>query len=191
MKGKILKIVSALVIVMAVSISLFSKSTALTVSTPLIIDFDNNSNYDRIADAIKNTEASSIIINITGFGGIVPLGVKFMDVIYETAKHKNVIANVQGAVMSMHALLICAADNVTFAFGSYAMFHAPFKQTNFGTKDYTKNEGEEYQEKEIYDLCVKKGVLTQPQVNAILIDHKAVFVYEKDGKRVSVIGEDL
>ncbi len=127
---------------------------------------------------------SNLVINldISGYGGDALLMNTVLGAMKSaTDKGITINANVNGAAISAHAMLVCGASKVTLSPGSSLVFHGMGDYVSLfgGLITYRAHASEPaftaLQNNILYS-CVKKGILTAKDVQAI-----------KDGNRVEII----
>lgn len=159
---------------------------------PIIFAFPNEDQWSKIEDAITNTTAKHIIIKSNGLGGVTNLVVRFTNVIKDAQRYgKKISIELMAGNISGHGYTACAADEIIFHPGAYIKIHASASLLPNGAKDYYLDIGETVEFVNILKTCKDKFKIPQDQIDAIVKDHKALFIYRLNGKTEMTIGEDF
>ncbi len=161
-------------------------------TTPMTFNVLNDPEWKSVFEKASNSPNKEIRVHIRGIGGVVISGFDFIRKMQDLqSKGYKITFIAEGEVVSMHAFVSCFADRVEIKEGSYLHFHAPFTREVGKEKDFSSNIGEDHQIRYILNQCVRKGLLTQDDIFSILFLHKAVFLYNVDGKIAKATGEDI
>ena len=151
------------------------------------LDMFKNNQWKVFNSLLESDKDKDIVIYWEGIGGYVSNLFHFRDTVNKLkSENKKITFNLVGYSASTHATAVCLADKVIWN-RNILMFHRieNGKTIKNPVADWISKEN-----KEMLDVCVKKGILTKDE-ELLAMTNKEVYVgYNKQGIRKSLIKED-
>lgn len=148
-----------------------SLSNIPNVVVPIMFTVPEWDQWNQLGQNMATTQLPEVRLIVQGFGGIVFIGNTFIRQMQAAqSKGLKVDMEVVGPVYSLHAMLICFADNLMIDEGVTLMYHGISVQTSlFGIpyNNFDLTPDMQAQEQYFIDACVNKGILTQEDIDHI------------------------
>lgn len=148
-------------------------------SVPYAFFYSNIKQWDSIGYKMISTNSRYIVLYWSGIGGDTDIGKRFLNYMTE-AQHqgKRVTLIINGPAISMHAAVVCYANEVSFSTRTYLLFHnvrSEFRGRD-GVRAYYDNETRGW-----LNVCSK--YVTSADANLIIGRHERM-EYWSNGKKV-------
>lgn len=162
----------------------YETKTKQTINAPESVrltvpdDFFSLSKWEKLVKKIQSNSTKVVILDWKGYGGLERVGLIFIERLKIAQKLQTIKFDIEGPSISMHALVLCHADNVKFASPNAVMiFHPVFYKDDYGKKVYAM------ETMPLFDPCIKKGYLTKADVKNMYYNKQRIEVY-KDIKKI-------
>lgn len=176
-------IISMFVCLFIVSTAVRASENAVYINTPTVFCDSsmpctpNERDWQLVSKKIMTTSATKIYLYWAGDGGDVDMMLTFLHSIQVAQSlGKTVTLILVGDAYSCHAMVACYVNNIENNDKYFLMFHAIAR----GNTPSSYPEDVRL-EKDIFQLCITKGILTSEDIDKIL---KATEVYVYSNKKV-------
>ena len=163
----------------------------LVLVTPNTFLDQDEADWQELYDKMNSTNAKNIILQVQGFGGDIIYGNKLINTIRNVQQHnKHVTVDLIGPAISMHAMVSCYADCITFEDGGSLLFHpgGNYHSLVFGYvswEDYSLTPAEEVLVRSMLMQCRAKGILNSAQIYNILNQSGAYLIWKHNNRLYS------